>query len=258
MSAQTPTSMKTLRSWWRQSSWYWIWLISVVVIAFQWKRKQSSINEARHWTIFGGKCPLIAARYTCNFWLNGNAKVPLNTESNTFISASESSPVHWEKFQPSGKQHNPGHAGTAEILIKHYENSSRFCPHPLPLINVLEDFKGPSLAIHYEEVFIDPCDIVVFECALNQLVEEIRWQEFMNVHARKVMHERLYQKLSQIQNSKSQTFAYHDVTSDTKLTPDDVGMETLDKKVSFLMRVAVSSRIMKVFWPCSTSTSGEF
>jgi hypothetical protein len=29
---------------------------------------------------------------------------------------------------------------------------------------------------------------VVFECALNQLVEEIGWQEFVNIHARKVMY----------------------------------------------------------------------
>jgi hypothetical protein len=57
---------------------------------------------------------------------------------------------------------------------KYYENSSRFCPHFLPPINILDDFKGLSLTICYEEVFIDPCDIVVFECALNQLVEEIR------------------------------------------------------------------------------------
>jgi hypothetical protein len=83
------------------------------------------------------------------------------------MSAFESSLVHWEKFWPSGKQCNPGYAGMAEILIKHCENSSRFHPHPLPPINVLDDFKGLSLTIHYDKVLIDPCDIVVFECAFN-------------------------------------------------------------------------------------------
>jgi hypothetical protein len=32
--------------------------------------------------------------------------------------AFESSPVHWEKFCPSGKQRKPGYIGTAEILHK--------------------------------------------------------------------------------------------------------------------------------------------
>ena len=34
----------------------------------------------------------------------------------TFINALESSPVHWEKSRPSGKQRRPGYDGTADTL----------------------------------------------------------------------------------------------------------------------------------------------
>jgi hypothetical protein len=39
-----------------------------------------------------------------------------NDEEVTFMSALESSPVHWAKSRPSGKRRSPGKGGTAEIL----------------------------------------------------------------------------------------------------------------------------------------------
>jgi len=39
-----------------------------------------------------------------------------------------------------------------------------------------------------------------------------------------------------VNESNSQTFAYYNITSDAKLTPEDIRMKTLYKEVSLLMR----------------------
>jgi len=45
----------------------------------------------------------------------------------------------------------------------------------LPMINVRNDLKSPSLPMHLQQVFIDPHNDMVLESAFDYLMEEVRW-----------------------------------------------------------------------------------
>lgn len=78
----------------------------------------------------------------------------------------------------------------------------------LPAIYVVNDDLGSCLTMLLNEIFVDPCYDMVFESALDHLVEEIWREELMDVGARKIVSERL-------ENCTSVTFKR---TSAQKLT----------------------------------------
>ena len=67
----------------------------------------------------------------------------------------------------------------------------------LPLINICNDLTGMLLSMLKLQILIDPGDQVVLERSLNQLMEKIWGDKFMDVSAGKVHSKRLseYSKL---------------------------------------------------------------
>jgi hypothetical protein len=114
------------------------------------------------------------------------------------MSALESSPVHCLNRLPSGKRRWPGNGGAAAILI--YINITYvICEVHLeisPIINVCHYCGCSSCAMCKDEVLTNPGDEVVLECAFDDLVEEIRAQQFMDIGVRKPCRERLYYGVS--------------------------------------------------------------
>lgn len=66
----------------------------------------------------------------------------------------------------------------------------------LPAINVIEHPLGLALAIRGEvDIVLDPSDEVIFECTLDQLMEEIGSQELVDVRPREMMREWLKMRI---------------------------------------------------------------
>ena len=63
------------------------------------------------------------------------------------------------------------------------------------MINVLNNLQCPRFAIGMVQVFIDPRHDVILEDTFDELVEEIRRQEFMNICTWKSMCEWLEEKV---------------------------------------------------------------
>jgi len=61
----------------------------------------------------------------------------------------------------------------------------------LPPVNISDDFTRALLSVLKFQILIDPCDNVVLECSLNQLMKKIRCNKFVDVSTRKVRSERL-------------------------------------------------------------------
>jgi hypothetical protein len=67
----------------------------------------------------------------------------------------------------------------------------------------------------------------------------------MNISVRKSMSKWLQQFESDI--DKKYICPYHNITFNTKLTPDNIRMETIDKEISLFMRTMVDIRNIQVF-----------
>lgn len=61
-----------------------------------------------------------------------------------------------------------------------------------PTVNIIHDLVCLSLTMCNDKVLVDPFNEHVLKAALDDLVEEIRRQHFMNVGPWKVMSERLF------------------------------------------------------------------
>jgi len=59
----------------------------------------------------------------------------------------------------------------------------------IPVIYLIDYLICTSFPMCYDKVLPDPCNKVVFEGAFDQLMENIRGQEFVNVCSRKVIGE---------------------------------------------------------------------
>ena len=60
---------------------------------------------------------------------------------------------------------------------------------PIPAIYIINNFFGLIIAMLNNQVLIDPSDDMIFECSLDDLVEEVRRQKFMNIGTRKELCE---------------------------------------------------------------------
>jgi len=91
------------------------------------------------------------------------------------MSALESSPVHCLKPLPSGKRRWSGNAGDAAILIRIINASAMHDAEMKisPIIDICHYRSSISWAVHEDQVLADPCNEVILECALDDLVEKI-------------------------------------------------------------------------------------
>jgi hypothetical protein len=55
------------------------------------------------------------------------------------------------------------------------------------MINVSNNAMGVSLPVLFRKILVNPHDNVIFECAFDHLMEQIRRQELMDVSSRKVV-----------------------------------------------------------------------
>jgi len=101
----------------------------------------------------------------------------------TFMSAFESLPVHWLKSRPSGKRRIPEKAGTAaKLLIQIFSNRSQeHSKWDRLMVNIFNNLFCTSSSMLNLQVFVNPFNEVVFEDPLNELVENIRCEKFMNI-----------------------------------------------------------------------------
>jgi hypothetical protein len=104
------------------------------------------------------------------------------------MSAFESSPVHCLNPRPSGKRRKLGNEGVAAILGGTNQRS-HINKRSIPSINVCENLLCLTLAVMSLNVFLHPVDEMILECPLDNLMEDIRGQEFMDISAGKAICE---------------------------------------------------------------------
>ena len=66
----------------------------------------------------------------------------------------------------------------------------------IPSVNLSQQFVPLAPAIFATQVIFNPSDEVIFERALDELVEEIRRNDFMNVCTGKMSGERLFMEMN--------------------------------------------------------------
>jgi hypothetical protein len=115
----------------------------------------------------------------------------------TFISALESSPVHCLKPLPCGKRRWPGNGGEAAILTKINTTSVTCKARKIisPIIDICHYRSRGSRAMYEDKILTNPGDKVVLERAFDDLVKEIRAQQFVNIGTGKSGCERLYRNI---------------------------------------------------------------
>ena len=62
------------------------------------------------------------------------------------------------------------------------------------MVNVVHDSLCMCFTMRSNEVFLYPCNEVIFECAFNHLMEKIGRKKFMNVRSGEIIGERLQKK----------------------------------------------------------------
>jgi hypothetical protein len=61
----------------------------------------------------------------------------------------------------------------------------------LPQVNVIEDLVGTDLSVFKKKIFPDPCYQMIFPATLDDLMENVRRQHFVNVSTGEVIRKRL-------------------------------------------------------------------
>ena len=59
----------------------------------------------------------------------------------------------------------------------------------IPSVNLVKQFTGLSLAMHECKILSDPCNEVIFECAFDELMENIPTDHLINICAREIIGE---------------------------------------------------------------------
>ncbi len=117
----------------------------------------------------------------------------------TFISPFESSPIYWAKLWPCGKLWSPGNTSVAAILmykwLKVIIEVERNDLH-LPMIDFALYLICMLLPMCFYKVLYDPCNEVIFESALDHLVQEIPWDKFIYVDTREITSKGLWTNAS--------------------------------------------------------------
>ena len=64
------------------------------------------------------------------------------------------------------------------------------------MIQLVKDLASLTFQVCGTNTVDDPCDMVVFECSFNNLMQEIWWDHAMDVHPRKVTYKWLQNHVS--------------------------------------------------------------
>lgn len=70
------------------------------------------------------------------------------------------------------------------------------------MVNIIHDFLCVCCTMRSNQVILDPGNEVIFECALDHLMEKIGRNEFMNVCSRKIVGEWLSKKMASVDQER--------------------------------------------------------
>lgn len=103
------------------------------------------------------------------------------------------------------------------------------------MVNITDDLKCPLLWIGFGNVLLNPCYKMILEYTLDQLVEDVRCHEFMDVGTGEVMCKWLDVLNSQLAYVQEKNETYSNINADAILIPDGTRIPLCDNEVRLFM-----------------------